>query len=197
MTELGIIPKLIKKRKEDFITTTKSIGEVYGDKLSKVFSILYKKPELQIHWEKIDLLSDKTVNVSGKFKLTVGEVVTVGEERVVITAENENSYNSYTTFSFPINMLEYASIEELVEFVTKISTAGGALSVDAESVQKLIEEEFDLYQNKLLNDPKKLEELTNPVTTKIIHGFTTEGLTEDQILKLSWYNPETEQGSFN
>lgn len=197
MTELGIINKLINERNEDLKTANLKIGQVYGDKLNKVFSILYSKPNLAITWELVELQSKKTVNVSGRFQLEIGEVVKVGEESVTVTAENQSSHNRFANFTFPIIMLETASVEELVEFVNKISKYGATESITAADIRKMIDEEADVFENTLLESPDRLEALTKPKRPSTLHGFSTEGLTEDQFLQLSWYNPDNDKGPLN
>jgi len=197
MTELGIISKLIKQRNEDLKSANLKIGEVYGTKLTEVFSILYKKPDLMIQWELIELLSTKTVNVSGRFQLSIGEVVKMGDTTITVTAENQSSHNRFANFTFPINMLETATAKELVDFVERISKYGETESITADDIKRKIEEEHDSYENALLEDPARLEAVTKPARPSTLHGFSTEGLSDEQILKLSWYNPINDKGPLN
>lgn len=197
MTELGTINKLINERNEDLKAANLKIGQVYGDKLTKVFSILYSKPDLTITWELVELRSKKTVDVSGRFQLEIGEVVKKGETSVTVTAENQSSHNRFANFTFPIIMLESATVEELVEFVNKVSKYGAGESITADDIRKMIEAEADLFENALLDNPERLEAVTKPSRPKTLHGFSTEGLTENQFLQLSWYNPDNDKGPLN
>ncbi|WAX21708.1 hypothetical protein [Stenotrophomonas phage RAS14] len=197
MTELGIINKLINERNEDLKAANLKIGQVYGDKLTKVFSILYSKPNLAITWELVELQSKKVVNVSGRFQLEIGEVVKVGEESVTVTAENQSSHNRFANFTFPIIMLETATVEELVEFVNKISNYGAGDTITSADIRKMIEDEADTFENALLENPERLEALTKPKRPQTLHGFSTEGLTDNQFLQLSWYNHDNDKGQLN
>ncbi len=199
MTELGSINKLLKQRKEDFLTITRKAGEVYGEKLTKVFSILYNKPDIEIKWNSIELMgnSEKIVSVTGIFALELGSKVNIGGEDIIIDEENRKRYSNLAQFSFPINMLELATVEELVSFINKIAQSGSDKKISPEDLKVILEKEYDAYDEALLADPEKLESLTKPTRPKEIHGFSTEGLSEEQFRQLSWYNPDNETSLLN
>lgn len=186
---LGNISKLLEQRVATFTEQTNVIVERFADRLTPAFQKIYNAPGRRIIWTSIDTLkgTDKAVVVSGFMALEIGETIHVGDKEVLLDEKNVNEYNKLVKFSFPIIMLELATTDELVEHIQRISKIGGAMDVTPEALVKILDKVSTEYEEKILNDPTKVEVFDAATKPEEVLGFAAADLTDKQIRQLMLY----------
>lgn len=186
---LGNISKLLEQRVETFTNQTNEIVAKFAERLTPAFQKIYNAPGRRIVWTTIDSLkgTNKAVVVSGFMALEIGETIHVGDKEVLLDEKNVNEYNKLVKFSFPIIMLELATTDELVEHIQRISKIGGAMEVSPEALVKILDKVATDYEDKILNDPTKVEVFDAATKPEEVLGFPAANLTDEQIRKLMLY----------
>lgn len=186
---LGNISKLLEQRISTFTTQTMEIVNKFSDRLTPAFQKIYNAEHRRFIWTTIDAIkgTDKAIIVSGYMTLEVGEIIHIGEKEILLDETNVNEYTKLVKFAFPIIMLELATSDELVEHINRISKIGGAMEISPEALAKILDKVSDEYQNKILNDPMKVEVIDAATKPETVLGFNSAGLTDEQIRKLMLY----------
>lgn len=194
MTEQKSLETLLTERDDSHKNSNNAMSAIYSERLTKVFSTIYSKSDIAIVWEEIDRIaaSPKLVNVKGKIALTIGEKIVIGDNEIVIDENNKTMYNKYAQYVFPLNMLEHASVEEIHTYINKINSLANSVSVS--ELNNTMNQEYDEFAEKLLNDASRLESATKP---KTVAGFSTEGLTDYQIRVLTMYGGQLDNRVIN
>lgn len=189
MVEIGTISKLLTKRLENFTKDTNDLLSCINERLSSAFEIVFEVSDRKIIWTDIESIvgTDKSVILSGKMQLVIGDSILIGGETIILDEVTVNKYNKFIKFAFPIIMIELATVEELVEHMTRLSAIGGVVDMTPENLVKVLDKATEDYEEKILNDPKRVDTITRPMD---ILGFSTDSLTDAQIRELTIYTAE-------
>lgn len=189
MSNIGKIFKLLHARDTTYKTTTMDILKLVETRLTLAFQTVFESKDRAITWTSVEDMdgSAKAVMVSGSMAMEIGETVMVGNNSVVIDANNITEYNKFVKFAFPIIMLEMASTEELIEHIQRISKIGSAVSMTPENLAKVLDKAADQYEESILNDPSKVAVVDTATKPDVVLGFSAETLTDDQIKRLMLY----------
>lgn len=195
---LGNISKMLDDRIATFTVKTNEIVNKFSDRLTPAFQKVFNAPGRTITWTAIDLLtgSTKSVMVSGYMALELGEKITVGDKEIVVDENNINEYNKFVKFAFPIIMLELATIDELVDHINRIAKIGATTEMTPEALVKVLDKVADDYQEKILNDPMKVEVMDAATKPETVLGFSTAELSDEHIRKLKLFE-KLEVGTVN
>lgn len=186
---LGNISKLLEQRVATFMNQTNEIVDKFSERLTLAFQKIYNAPGRRIIWTAIDSIkgTDKAVVVSGFMALELGETIHVDDKEILLDETNINEYNRLVKFAFPIIMLELATTDELIEHINRIAKIGAGMEVTPETLAKILDKVSEEYQNKILNDPNKVEVVDAATRPEIVLGFDAAGLTDEQIFNLKLY----------
>lgn len=186
---LGNISKLLEQRVATFTAQTNSIVEVFTERLTPAFQKIYNAPGRRIIWTTIDSIkgTEKAVVISGFMALEIGETIRVGEQEILLDEKNVSEYSKLVKFAFPIIMLELATTDELVEHIQRISKIGGAMDVSPDALAKILDKVATEYENKILEDPTKVDVLDASTKPETVLGFVATELSDEQIRKLMLY----------
>lgn len=195
---IGNINKLIQDRVVKFTESTNEIIAKFSDRLVPAFQKIYNATDRRIVFTSVDGLTgtEKAVMISGQMALEIGEVIQIGDKTITLDETNVNEYNKVVKFAFPIIMLELATVDELVEHMQRLSKIGGAVNVSPESLSKILDKLADDYEEKLINDPAKVEVFDTATKPDTVLGFNATGLSDEQIRKLMIYE-KMDLGSVN
>lgn len=183
MTTTPSISNLLDQRHATFLKNTTDIMAVFSARATQAFQRIFDSPNNQIFWTAIELIngSTKSAMITGMMALNVGELIKIDDKEILLDESNVNEYNKLIKFAFPLLMLELATVDELVEHINRLSKMGNLIEINQEQFAKVVDKMADEYQEKVLNDPSKLDGYTKPAS---VSGFSTSELTDSQILQL-------------
>lgn len=189
MTNKPSISSLLEQRQSTFQKNTSDIIAEFSARLTQAFQRVFDNYSSQLHWTAIDAItnSTKSVMITGVMSLNIGDLIKIDDKEILLDESNVRDYNKVIKFAFPIIMLELASVDELVDHVNRLSKMGTLLELSTEDFAKVLDKTSDEFQEKILNDPSKLDAVTKPES---VSGFRTAELSDSQILQLKIFETD-------
>lgn len=183
---IGNINKLMQDRVASFTQQTAEIVSKFSDRLVPAFQKIYNTGDRAIVFTGVDSITgtDKAVMITGNMALEIGETIQIGDKSITLDETNVNEYNKMVKFAFPIIMLELATADELVEHMQRVSKIGAAMNVSSESLAKILDKIAADYEEKVLNDPAKIEIFDAATKPEFVLGFKATDLSDEHIRKL-------------
>lgn len=177
------VSKLLDSRSETFRKNTSDIISKFSSKLTKAFQSYFDDPDANITWSFIEYVpsSTKSVYVTGSMALNAGQTITMGDNEITLDESNANDYTKVIKFAFPVLMLDLGTADELTTHVKRLTRLGSVLEVPENEFSNLLDKLADEYQERVLNDPSRLDVVTKP---DMVSGFTTIELNDNQIMQL-------------
>lgn len=169
---------LLNKRDYDQATFSRKIIDIFSEKLTKAVQMQYKF-ERDILWTGIDSFRavDGYVLVYGSAELKPGDIITVGEEEIVITEQNIRQYHRPLRYVLNARVLQHGTLEALFQHIVFVTELAVNLS-DAEIVPAL--KSGELNNANVTDNPILLpiiEKITRP---SVFESFDTHELSPDQ-----------------
>jgi hypothetical protein len=186
MSNIGKLQSLLDTHAESTKAQNKAFIEDFGTKMTEALADVMVSTTSKIKWQSMSALptNSKIVVLECLILMPVGQKVSFQDKEFVITEENQNQYAQPFAFPVPCIMLEEGTVQELKDYLERLRVAGESSDKDVKFVDEFVEGVRKEFEEKLLNDEKRLDSLTE-VTE--IGGFSTKGLTPWQIAQLRHY----------
>lgn len=175
---------LINKRDYDYVSLTKKIFNIFGERLTRAFQ-LHLKRDRNINWIKIEIFErvQGYVFVVGNMEVRPGDLLTVDGRQVLVTEENLAQYANSHTLCYVLNadVLQHGSVETLYKHINFVESVS-RLPTEQEALDAL--DKFRYNWADIIQNPDTQEILDRITRPTVFESFDVSGLTDQQFESL-------------